>query len=151
VVKVIEAVALLAAVVVAIVLVRRERHRAAALQAEIDARVPRDQLEATVATFEALLEAAPTPVIQFDREGRVQRSNAAALAAFPEGEIPSALTPVIDEVLTGAAAVVDREIAVEQPVRRRWEVHLRAQAGGALAVLADVTAAGDFREARRLF
>jgi len=151
VVKLIEAVALLAAIVVAIVLVRRERHRAAALQAEIDARVPRDQLEATVASFEALLEAAPTPVIQFDRAGRVQRANAAALAVFPDGELPPALGPVIDEVLTGAAAVVDREIAVEQPARRRWEVHLRPQAGGALAVLVDVTAAGDFREARRLF
>ena len=36
-------------------------------------------------------------------------------------------------------------------MRRRWEVHLRAQADGALAVLVDVTASGDFREARRLF
>jgi signal transduction histidine kinase len=81
----------------------------------------------------------------------VQRANAAAAAAFPEGAIPVALAPVIDEVLSGAATEVDREIAVERPVRRRWEVHLRAQADGALAVLVDVTAAGDFREARRLF
>jgi len=58
---------------------------------------------------------------------------------------------VIEEVLHGAATVVDREITVELPARRRWEVHLRAQADGALAVLVDVTAAGDFREARRLF
>jgi two-component system phosphate regulon sensor histidine kinase PhoR len=150
-VSLIEAVALVVAVVVAIVLVRRERRQADELRAEIDARVPRDELEATVASFEALLEAAPTPVIQFDRHGRVQRANAAAVAAFPDGEMPAALAPVIDEVLTGAATVVDREIAVEQPVRRRWEAHLRAQADGALAVLVDVTAAGDFREARRLF
>ena len=149
--SILEAVALLVAVVVGIVLVRRERHHAAVLREQIDARVPRSQLEATVASFEALLEAAPTPVIQFDRDGRVQRANAAAVAAFPDGEIPAPLAPVIEEVLHGAATVVDREIAVEQPVRRRWEVHLRAQADGALAVLVDVTAAGDFREARRLF
>ena len=92
-VNLLEAVALLVALAVGIVLVRRERRQAEALQAEIDARVPRVELEATVASFEALLEAAPTPVIQFDRTGRVQRSNAAAVAAFPEGEMPPALTP----------------------------------------------------------
>ena len=64
--------------------------------------------------------------------------------------MPAPLRPLVEEVL-GGAAVVDREITVEEPVRRRWEVHLRAQADGALAVLVDVTASGDFREARRLF
>jgi signal transduction histidine kinase len=144
------AIALLVAVVAAVVAVRRERRRNAALEQELAGRVPRTELQATLDSLEALLEAAPTPVIQFDRAGNVRRSNGAALAAFPDEPMPAPLRPLVDEVL-GGAAVVDREITVEEPVRRRWEVHLRAQADGALAVLVDVTASGDFREARRLF
>jgi signal transduction histidine kinase len=141
---------LLVVVVAAAVAVRRERLRNAALEQELAGRVPRTQLAATLASLEALLEAAPTPVVQFDIAGKLQRSNGAALAAFPDGQLPAALEPMLAEVLNGAA-VLDREITAEEPVRRRWEVHLRAQPDGALAVLVDVTASGDFREARRLF
>jgi signal transduction histidine kinase len=148
--NVVLAIALLVVAVAAAIAVRRERLRNAALEEDLAGRVPRTELQSTLASLEALLEAAPTPVIEFDREGRVQRSNGAALAAFPDGSVPAPLEPLIAEVLAGAA-VVDREITVEEPVRRRWEVHLRAQADGALAVLVDVTASGDFREARRLF
>jgi signal transduction histidine kinase len=143
-------IALLVVLVAAVATVRRERRRNTDLEQELLGRVPRTELESTLASLEALLEAAPTPVIEFDRDGRVQRSNGAALAAFPDGSVPAPLEPLIADVLAGAA-VVDREITVEEPVRRRWEVHLRAQADGALAVLVDVTASGDFREARRLF
>jgi two-component system phosphate regulon sensor histidine kinase PhoR len=141
---------LIAVVIAATVVVRRERRRNALLVQELAGRVPRTELQSTLASLEALLEAAPTPVVQFDRAGHVHRSNGAAQAAFPDGAMPSPLLPLVAEVL-GGTAVVDREITVEEPVRRRWEVHLRAQADGALAVLVDVTASGDFREARRLF
>lgn len=144
------AIALLVVVVAAAIAIRRERRRNAALEQELVGRVPRTELQSTLASLEALLEAAPTPVIEFDRVGGVQRSNGAAVAAFPDGAMPAPLASLIAEVLAGAA-VVDREITVEVPVRRRWEVHLRAQADGVLAVLVDVTASGDFREARRLF
>jgi two-component system phosphate regulon sensor histidine kinase PhoR len=143
-------IALIAVVMGAVVAIRRERQRNAMLEQELAGRVPRTELQSTLASLEALLEAAPTPVIQFDRAGNVDRSNGAAQAAFPDGSMPSPLVPLIAEVL-GGGVVVDREITVEEPVRRRWEVHLRAQAHGALAVLVDVTASGDFREARRLF
>src|SRR4051794_38717063 len=141
-------IALTAVIAAAGIAVRRERRRNAALEQELAARVPRTELQSTLASLEALLEAAPTPVIQFDRGGNVRRSNGAALAAFPDEAMPASLRPLVEEVL-GGADVVDREITVEEPVRRRWEVHLRVQADGALAVLVDVTASGDFREARR--
>lgn len=144
------AVALVVVVVAAVLALRRERARNAHLETELADRVPRAELAGTIASLEDLLEAAPTPVLQFATDGTVQRWNGAALAAFPDREVPDALVPIVAEVLAGESAV-DREIVVEEPARRRFEVHLRAQPGAVLAVLVDVTASGDFREARRLF
>ncbi len=63
-------IALLVVIVAAGVAVQRERRRNAALEEELAGRVPRTELQSTLASLEALLEAAPTPVIQFDRAGR---------------------------------------------------------------------------------
>jgi two-component system phosphate regulon sensor histidine kinase PhoR len=131
--------------------VRRELHR----------RVPRDELSATLFSREAILDAAPTPVLVFDAAGRVVRVNPAAREALPAAEpgtSAGAIAPGLGEALAGVLAgppVGRREIALDAPDRRKFEAHLRSHPDGdgrsAVAVLVDVTAPVDYREARRLF
>ncbi len=168
--------ALIAAVVVLavhVVRLRAERHEAAALLnardeplavtigRELRQRVPREELAATLFSREAVLDAAPSPVVVFDGGGHVRRANNAARAALPacvEGAHAAALgqelAAALVDVLQGPAPV-DREVVIDDPVRRTFQAHLRSHpdgdARGAVAVLVDVTSSVDFREARRLF
>ena len=65
--------------------------------------------------------------------------------------MPPALTPVIDEVLTGRPPSSTARSPSSSPCGGAGRCTCARRRDGALAVLVDVTAAGDFREARRLF
>jgi two-component system phosphate regulon sensor histidine kinase PhoR len=139
----------------------RDEPLAVAIARELRQRVPREELSATLFSREAVLEAAPSPVIVFDSAGLVRRANGAARATIPacvEGAhasaIAGALGEAVDEVLLGPPQL-EREIVLDDPVRRTFHAHLRSHPAGssrgAVAVLVDVTSTVDFREARRLF
>jgi signal transduction histidine kinase len=140
------------AVGVATVATRRLRsvRRRCAAMADEAARAVATAPGAERAAVDALLAAAPTPVIRFGADGAVIARNPASLVAFGGGPPPPELVAAVTAVLTGEAAL-DTEITITEPVRRRFETHVRRNDGGALALLADATGAGDFREARRLF
>jgi len=123
--------------------------------------VPRDELASTLFSREAILEAAPWPVLIADADRRIMRMNRGAVAAFPgvaigarlEDAIPALAAP-LEAVLTGPP-IQTAEVVVDAPTRHIYEAHLRSHPDGerrsAVAVLLDVTSAVDFREARRLF
>ena len=171
------AVTLLAALVVglATALLRRraERRRVLAMlgagdepleavvRRELRRRVPREELSSTLFSREAVLEASPNAVLVFDGDGTLTRANARAREVLP-GVVPGApaaaiapaLAAAVEDVLQGPP-VDSREVVVEGEDRRTFEAHLRSHPDGgrrsAVAVLVDVTAPVDFREARRLF
>jgi signal transduction histidine kinase len=124
-------------------------------------RVPRDELSAALFSRESLLEAVPVPVLVVDQDGRVARANGRARAALgelrlgrPIAEVASALGEAVDGVLRGPP-LARVEIG---PVGdgRTYAADVRSHPGSddgraAVVVLEDVSAAVDFREARRLF
>jgi two-component system, OmpR family, phosphate regulon sensor histidine kinase PhoR len=123
-------------------------------------RVHRDELAAVLFSREAVLEAAPLPVLILDREGRVVRVNAAARVAFGGvdiGGFAAELAPELGHAVSGVLSgpPVDQVEMVAGAERRVWLAHLRshpdADGRAAVAVLVDVTEDVDFREARRLF
>ena len=110
---------------------RRERRAQRAARAGARRRACRaTELESTLASLEALLEAAPTPVDPVrPRRPRPSLERAPRWRRSPTARCPRR-SARWSRRCCGGAAVVDREITVEEPVRRRWEVHLRAQADG---------------------
>ncbi len=145
-------VAAIGVVIVAVVLgrLRAARTRCTALEAQLALAGAPSAGDSGLDAMDALLVAAPTPVIRFGADGTVVSRNAAAIVAFGDGPPAPELAAAVAEVLAGRAAV-DTEIDISEPIRRRFETHVRRDAHGAVAMLADATAAGDFREARRLF
>ena len=124
--------------------------------------MPRDELAATLFSREAILEAAPWPVLIADADRRIVRMNRGAArgvsrrrrSARASTRRSPALAAPLAAVLTGPP-VHTVEVVVDAPTRHIYEAHLRSHPDGerrsAVAVLVDVTSAVDFREARRLF
>jgi two-component system, OmpR family, phosphate regulon sensor histidine kinase PhoR len=133
----------------------------AAIDRELRQLVPRDELAATLFSREAILEAAPWPVLIADADRRIVRMNRGAAAAFPGVPLGARLDEAIPALAAPLAAVLTGppvhtvEVVVDSPTRHIYEAHLRSHPDGerrsAVAVLVDVTSAVDFREARRLF
>jgi two-component system phosphate regulon sensor histidine kinase PhoR len=124
-------------------------------------RAPREELLAVVSTRDAILGASPVPILVFADDGVVVRANRAARRTFDgvgPGTTAAAIGSTLDEAVRRVATTaepVDDELVLDRPDRRTFEAHLRSHVDGArrgvVAVLVDVTASVDFREARRLF
>jgi signal transduction histidine kinase len=134
---------------------------AVAIARELRRLVPRDELDGTISSREAILEASPVPILVFDGGCVVVRANRAAREAFagvapgtPAVDIGPRLADAVRQVVTTGQAL-DNELVLGKPDRRTFETHLRAHPNGsgrnAVAVMVDVTGSVDFREARRLF
>jgi signal transduction histidine kinase len=139
----------------------RDGEVSVAIARELHRLVPRDELDGTISSREAILEASPVPILVFDARSVVVRANRAAREAFAgvtPGTAAADIGPrlaeaVRDVIATGQA--LDHELILGKPDRRTFEAHLRAHPNGSgrnvVAVLVDVTGSVDFREARRLF
>jgi signal transduction histidine kinase len=151
------AIALAAAVAVIVVRDRRATREREALARELRDAVPRTELSAALASRDAVMAAASTPVLLFDKEGRVVRANPAAREAGPELAGPET-QPELAAAATRAAAgepVRDVELTVYTPERRRFRARLRpfgsGRESGTAVVLSDQSSEADYRDARRLF
>jgi two-component system, OmpR family, phosphate regulon sensor histidine kinase PhoR len=124
-------------------------------------RVARAELSHALLTRDTLLEAIPAPAIIIAPDATVERVNHAA-GSLPEGLTPGAAIADVDaelgeavDLVLGGVASMTREVTIDEPARRTFEVHLRRvpsdDAAGAIALLLDITANVDFRESRRLF
>ena len=166
---------LLVGVALAVVVLRLRRERSAVLELlgvpggalpravshELVSRAPRDELLAVVSMRDAILGASPVPILVLDADAVVVRANRAARRMFDgvgPGTPAVAIGASLDEAVRRVAATaepIDRELVLDRPERRTFEAHLRSHvdggARGVVAVLLDVTASVDFREARRLF
>jgi two-component system phosphate regulon sensor histidine kinase PhoR len=151
--------ALALAVAVAIIMLRdrRARRERAALERELREMVPRSELSAALASRDAVMAAASTPILLFDNEGQVVRANPAAREAGPELAGPATQPDLAAATVRGAAGepVRDVELTVYTPERRRFRARIRGFGSGADAgaavVLSDQSSEADYRDARRLF
>jgi len=162
-------------VVLGVLLLRVRRERARALEQlgapggdlgdavahALVTRAPRDELLSVVSTRDAILGAAPLPILVFDADAVVVRANRAARRLFdgvgpgaPAASIGASLDEAVRRVVR-TAEPIDQELVLDRPDRRTFEGHLRSHVDGAdrgaVAVLLDISASVDFREARRLF
>ncbi len=151
------AIALAVAVAVLVPRNRRAASEREALQRELRETVPRAELSAALASRDAVMAAASTPVLLFDADGRVVRANPAAREAGPELAGPGTQPDLAAAAARGAAGepVRDVELTVYTPERRRFRARVRgfgsgAEAGAAV-VLSDQSSEADYRDARRLF
>ena len=132
---------------------------AAAARRTVRERVPREELSEALALRDALLGAAPYPVLLFDGSGCLVRANAAARRLLPGIRTggppqPAALAAAVRDVLSGRSPRT-AEVTVYEPERRRFTAHLQGYATrdgqGCAVVLAEGGAEADFRDARSLF
>jgi signal transduction histidine kinase len=151
------AIALAAAVTVIVVRDRRAARDREALQRELRDSVPRIELSAALASRDALMAAASTPILLFDGQGQVVRANPAAREAGPELAGPETQPELAAAAARAASGqpVRDVELTVYSPERRRFRARIRpfgsgAEAGAAV-VLSDQSSEADYRDARRLF
>ena len=122
-------------------------------------RTDRRSLDAALALRDAIMAASPTPVLLFDRSGRLVRANRAARTAIPDLEVGA--TAAVQQIATAVHdALAGRpprpfDVTVYEPERRRFHAHVRAYADrgarSCAVVLADESAEADYRDARRLF
>jgi len=151
------AIALVAAVVVMLLRDRRAAREREGLARELRDAVPRTELSTALASRDAVMAAAATPVLLFDREGRVVRANPAAREAVPEVAEPESQPDLAAAAARAAAGepVRDVELTVYAPERRRFRARIRpfgsGDESGAAVVLSDQSSEADYRDARRLF
>jgi signal transduction histidine kinase len=151
------AIALVAAVAVIVLRDRRAAREREALERELRETVPRSELSAALASRDAVMAAASTPVMLFDGEGQVVRANPAAREAGPELARPGTQPDLAAAAMRGAAGepVRDVELTVYTPERRRFRARIRGFGSGldagAAVVLSDQSSEADYRDARRLF
>ena len=154
-------------------LVQRERERralrrlldttepdlAAAIRTSLRGRVEREELSEALALRDALLDAAPYPVMLFDGGGRLARANAEArtlIAGLVSGSQAQhdGLAVAVRDALAGRSPR-PTEVTVYEPKRRRYHAHVRSfrarDGRGCAVVLAEESAEADFRDARSLF
>ena len=136
---------------------RRAARDREAVERTLRASVPRDELSAALASRDALMGAAASPVMLFDADGRVIRANAAARDAGSDLTDPSAQPGLVAAVAAAVAGEAERELelTVYTPERRRFHARVRGFTSGggmgAAVVLSDQSSEADFRDARRLF
>jgi signal transduction histidine kinase len=151
------AIALAAAVVVIVLRGRRAEAEREALQRELRETVPRSELSTALASRDAVMAAASTPILLFDTDGQVVRANPAAREAGPELAGPGTQPELAAAAARGAAGepVRDVELTVYTPERRRFRARIRGFGSGpdagAAVVLSDQSSEADYRDARRLF
>ena len=151
------AIALAAAVAVIVLRDRRAAREREALERELRETVPRAELSAALASRDAVMGAASTPILLFDGEGQVVRANPSAREAGPEVAGPSTHAELAAAAGRAAAGepVRDVELTVYTPERRRFRARIRGFGTGddigAAVVLADQSSEADYRDARRLF
>jgi signal transduction histidine kinase len=151
------AIALVAAVVVMLLRDRRAAREREGLARELRDAVPRTELSTALASRDAVMAAAATPVLLFDREGRVVRANPSAREAVPEVAGPESQPDLAAAAARAAAGepVRDVELTVYAPERRRFRARIRpfgsGDESGAAVVLSDQSSEADYRDARRLF
>jgi signal transduction histidine kinase len=151
------AIALAGALAAILVRDRRAAREREALQRELRESVPRTELSTALASRDAVLAAASTPVLLFDGDGRLVRANPAAREAGPElagPETQPELAAAVARAATGEP-VRDVELTVYSPERRRFRARIRpfgsGPEAGAAVVLSDQSSEADYRDARRLF
>ena len=151
------AIALVAAVAVMVLRDRRASRERDALERELREMVPRSELSAALASRDAVMAAASTPILLFDSEGQVVRANPAAREAGPELAGTDTQPDLAAATVRGAAGepVRDVELTVYTPERRRFRARIRGFGSGpdagAAVVLSDQSSEADYRDARRLF
>ncbi|HSD03965.1 MAG TPA: HAMP domain-containing sensor histidine kinase [Gaiellales bacterium] len=151
------AIALAATVAVMVLRGRSAAREREALERELREMVPRSELSAALASRDAVMAAASSPVLLFDTDGQVVRANPAAREAGPELAGPATQPELSDAAVRGAAGepVRDVELTVYSPERRRFRARIRGFGSGpdagAAVVLSDQSSEADYRDARRLF
>jgi signal transduction histidine kinase len=151
------AIALAAAGAVIVLRDRRADREREALERELREMVPRSELSAALASRDAVMAAASSPILLFDHEGQVVRANPAAREAGPELAGPGTHPELAAAATRGAAGepVRDVELTVYSPERRRFRARIRGFGSGpdagAAVVLSDQSSEADYRDARRLF
>jgi signal transduction histidine kinase len=153
------ALAIALAAVVALMLLRDRRaaQEREELARELRDAVPRTALSAALASRDAVMAAASSPVLLFDRDGRVVRANPVAREAGPELSAPESQPELAAAAARAAAGepVRDVELTVYTPERRRFRARIRpfgtGEESGAAVVLSDQSSEADYRDARRLF
>ena len=78
------AIALAVALAVLVLRDRRAAHEREELEREMREMVPRSELSAALASRDAVMTAASTPILLFDADGQVVRANPSAREAGPE-------------------------------------------------------------------
>ena len=150
------ALALLVVSAIAVRIALDRTKQRARYEAENRLTVPQSELSMALASREALFLAAPGPVLMYAADGRLVRANGLAreqplLVSDPP---PPELASGVERILGGDPSETVA-LTVYGPDRRRFEARLRPYATpegpGCLAMLVDVSAETDFREARSLF
>jgi signal transduction histidine kinase len=151
------AIALAVALAILVLRDRRAAHEREELEREMREMVPRSELSAALASRDAVMTAASTPVLLFDADGQVVRANPSAREAGPELAGPGTQPELAAAAARGAAGepVRDVELTVYTPERRRFRARIRGFGvggdAGAAVVLSDQSSEADYRDARRLF
>jgi two-component system, OmpR family, phosphate regulon sensor histidine kinase PhoR len=131
---------------------------AEAIERRIRGTAPRAELSEAMALRDALMAAAPSPVLVFDEDGRLLRANALARREAPtllDLEAQPELEAGVRSALEGGMSGREIELTVYEPGRRRYRVHIRPFRGETgrrcVVMLEDESAEADYRDARRLF
>jgi signal transduction histidine kinase len=139
---------------------RRERAHArenARLGRVLRESAPRTEVSEALASREALMAAAPGPVLLYDESGAMIRANGAARTEaldVAELEAHAGLRAAVQACVAGGGGQ-DIEITLYTPSRRRYAASVRGFAAGdrrgAAVALSDQSMQADFRDARSLF
>ena len=118
---------------------------------------PRAELSEALASREAVMAAAPGPVLLYDETGTMIRANGAARAEaldMAELEAHAGLRAAVRACVAGGGGQ-ELEITLYTPSRRRFAASVRGYAAGdrrgAAVALSDQSMQADFRDARSLF